>query len=269
MLEDSQQNKILVFIPCYNCENQIPRVLEQFRDLAVSKWFNTILVLDNGSRDNTCSVAQQKALDLPHLNIIVGKNNDNYGLGGSHKSAFSFAIEGDFTHVVVLHGDDQGAISDLIPELISMRFNEYDCCLGARFHPNSSTHGYSRFRILGNHVFNMIFSLSSFNRVYDLGAGLNIYKTSMLKTNFYHQYSDDLRFNCYMLLGTFSQKLKVHFFPITWREDDQISNVKLFSQSINTLKIALGFMFFGEKYLAREHRIKNHKQYKFTKFYKG
>lgn len=265
MSEANPENKILVFIPCYNCENQIPRVLEQFSQPEVYKWFHTILVLDNGSRDSTLASALQKRDQLSQVNIIVAQNDDNYGLGGSHKSAFSYAVENGFSHVVVLHGDDQGSITDLLPVLKSGDFNQFDCCLGARFHPNSKTQGYSAFRIFGNRVFNLLFTLSCGQRVLDLGSGLNLYKVEMLTKNFYHKYSDDLRFNCYMLLGTIIGKYKAHFFPITWREDDQVSNVKLFSQSINTFKIVLGTLFFKSLYLKREHRLKLHAKYTFRK----
>ncbi len=256
-------DKILVFIPCYNCETQIVRVLEQFRDQDISRRFDTILVLDNGSTDNTVSAVLKKRSDLNHLPVIVGRNNENYGLGGSHKVAFDYAIENEFTHVVVLHGDDQGSILDLMSEISAGNHNKYDCCLGARFHPSSRIVGYSKFRTFGNRVFNGIFTLAARRRVYDLGAGLNIYKTNMLKGRFYLKYSDDLRFNCYLLIGTISRNLTTHFFSISWRESDQVSNVKLFSQSFHTLNIAIGYLFGKNSYLEMEHRQSKRRQYSF------
>lgn len=260
-------DKILVFIPCYNCEKQIVRVLAQFKDSKVSSFFDTVLVLDNGSKDSTLKNAIDSAKSMSGLKIIVGKNKDNYGLGGSHKTAFEYAKKHNFTHVVVLHGDDQGSIKDLVPVLERKDHHRLDCCLGGRFHPDSITPGYSTFRILGNHVFNALFTIVARTRIYDLGAGLNIYKTSMLADEFYVKYSDDLRFNCYMLLGTVRKNLTFNFFPITWREDDQVSNAKLFSQSINTLKIVIGALWDGRRYFAAEHRAVIHPEYVFDQVY--
>ncbi len=45
-------DKILVFIPAYNCENQIIRVLEQF-DSEVLEYISEIIVVNNRSTDNT------------------------------------------------------------------------------------------------------------------------------------------------------------------------------------------------------------------------
>ena len=44
--------KILVFIPGYNCENQITRVLDQFDD-EVRKYLKDIIFVNNRSTDNT------------------------------------------------------------------------------------------------------------------------------------------------------------------------------------------------------------------------
>jgi glycosyltransferase involved in cell wall biosynthesis len=102
-------DRILVFIPCYNCERQIGRVLEQFRDVP-PRTFEEILVLDNQSRDGTIRVATEGLSAINGCRAIVARNRENYNLGGSHKATFAYARTQGFTHVIVLHGDDQGRI---------------------------------------------------------------------------------------------------------------------------------------------------------------
>ena len=46
------REKILVFIPGYNCEKQIVRVLKQF-DETVLKYIDEIIFVNNRSTDNT------------------------------------------------------------------------------------------------------------------------------------------------------------------------------------------------------------------------
>ena len=48
---------------------------------------------------------------------VYKRQDQNYGLGGSHKVAFGYAAAHGYEHLVVLHGDDQGAIVDLLPIL--------------------------------------------------------------------------------------------------------------------------------------------------------
>ena len=45
-------NKILLFIPCFNCEKQISRVLESLNN-EIFKLVNEIILIDNRSNDNT------------------------------------------------------------------------------------------------------------------------------------------------------------------------------------------------------------------------
>ncbi|WP_200550475.1 glycosyltransferase family 2 protein [Kosakonia sp. LAM2021] len=238
-------NKIILFIPCYNCQDQIPRVLNSLKENDNYKKFAEILIIDNRSSDRTVekSISAVKSLEL--YNAAVYTNSTNVGLGGTHKMAFRHAQQVNATHIAVLHGDDQGNINDLISLIDSQQINVYDCCLGSRFSHDSRLMGYAKLRIFGNYIFNLIYSVCSFHLVKDLGAGLNIYQVPAIADARILKFSNDLTFNCFLLLYSISQKQKIRYFPVEWREDDQISNVKLFSQAIRTLKIAVNYLFNG------------------------
>lgn len=260
-------DKILVFIPCYNCAPQITRVLNQF-DMKTLGYFSEILVLDNGSKDNTVSAAVEAAKKIDGIVITIGTNYSNYSLGGSHKVAFQYGAENGFTHVVVLHGDDQGHINDLLPVLQRQDHNRQDACLGARFMPGSKLIGYSAFRIFGNRIFNFIFMLGTGRSVKDLGSGLNIFNRRVIEDKRIMKYADDLRFNVYLLLGIFERQLKAEYFPISWREDDQVSNVKMTSQAFKTLHLLWQSIFKKNIFWDQDHRTVIHKDYKFNVVYK-
>ena len=247
-------DKILLFIPAYNCEKQVTRVLSQI-DREVSPYISEIIVVNNRSTDNTENTVRSFCKTHPDLNIRILRNQQNYNLGGSHKVAFNYAIKKEFDYVIVLHGDDQGDIHDLLPILKDGTHRKFDCCLGSRFMKESKLGGYSGFRTFGNRVYNILFSVSTFSSVKDLGAGLNMYKTDMLKSEFYLKFPDTLTFNCFMLFANKAYQYSSKFFPISWREDDQVSNVKLFSQAVKTFKIATAFFFLNKaKYIKREFR---------------
>ena len=55
-------------------------------------------------------------------------------------------------------------------------------------------------------------------------------------------------------------KQDVEFFPISWREEDQASNVKLTSQAMNVLKM-LGRYIVNNKYIESELRDRPIKEY--------
>lgn len=245
--------RILLFIPMYNCEKQITRVLGQI-DETVRAYISEVIVVNNRSTDGGEAAAVEYCKAHPELPVKILRNDENYGLGGSHKVAFQYAIENGFDYVIVLHGDDQGSIRDVLPLIQSGEHRNYDCCLGGRFLKQSNLVGYSKFRTFGNRVFNIIFSLAVGKRIYDLGAGLNMYATDILKSSFYKHYPDNLTFNCYMLFGMSIYGHTHIFFPILWREEDQISNVKMTKQAWQTLKMAIGFFFGRERFLKKDAR---------------
>jgi glycosyltransferase involved in cell wall biosynthesis len=241
-----------VFIPCYNCGPQIGRTLARLQHEAVPR-FAQVLVLDNCSCDDTVRNAIAAAPGVAADSVIVAKNCENYGLGGSHKAAFAHARTHGFSHIVVLHGDDQGDIGDLAPVLGGGTHHRYDACLGARFMRGARLVNYAAFRVLGNQIFNALFSLATRRIVADLGSGLNIFGRSIIEDDRIIRFADDLRFNVYLLLHITTYHASL-FFPISWREDDQISNVRLLSQALGTLKILGHYLFRRTSFRNAEHR---------------
>ena len=229
-----QNDKILLFIPAYNCEKQIVRVLDQLGPAEMA-FISKIIVVNNQSTDGT----ENAVLDYMHAHasmpITLLRNRENYGLGGSHKVAFDYAIEHGYDYVMVLHGDDQGSISDFIPVLAKRYYRKHDCILGARFMTASKLTGYSTIRTIGNIVYNFLFAFVLGRRIYDLGSGLNMYSVNMLRSRFYEKFRDDLMFNYLMVMASEYYGHDIKFFPISWREDDQVSNVKMANQAVKVL----------------------------------
>lgn len=258
--------EILLFIPGYNCQKQIPRVLEKVKKSGAMDYVNEIIFVNNRSTDKTEKVVLdfKKKSKLP---IHVLRNDDNYNLGGSHKVAFDYAVKNGYKYVIVLHGDDQGDINDIMPVLKSGDYKKHDCMLGARFMKGSKLNGYSRFRTFGNRVYNILFSIVVHRRIRDLGSGLNMYSTKMLKSKYYFKYPDRLTFNYLMVLALQYYRQDAKFFPITWSEDDQKSNVKMTSQAISVLKMLFRYAFH-HKYLEREFRDKVIDEYTFAEIKK-
>jgi glycosyltransferase involved in cell wall biosynthesis len=252
--KENEMKKILLFIPMYNCEKQIVRVLGQLNE-EVCSYLSEVIIVNNRSTDHGEQAVENylstHSMDIP---VSLLRNDSNYGLGGSHKVAFDYAVKNNFDYVIVLHGDDQGDISNILPYLKSKEYEKYDCFLGARFMKGSKLQGYSKFRTFGNRVYDLLFSIGVGSMVYDLGSGLNMYKTDILKDKFYLRYKDNLMFNYCMILGSSYYKHKMKFFPILWREDDQVSNVKMVNQAIIVLKLLASYVFNKKKFVVAEHR---------------
>lgn len=254
-------DKILLFIPMYNCEKQIVRVLGQLTD-EVCGYLSEVIIVNNRSTDRG-EEAAEKYLKTHFIKTRVSllRNDKNYGLGGSHKVAFNYAIDNGFDYVIVLHGDDQGRISDFIPLLKSRIYRKYDCCLGARFMKGSRRIGYSRVRVLGNYGFNLFFSAVVHRAIKDLGSGLNLYRVSVLRNRYFMKYPDTLYFNDVMILASCYYRQKILFYPISWREEDQVSNNKLWSFSCALLRMLWGYARNKKRYLEQDMRTGKIRRY--------
>lgn len=234
---------ILLFIPMYNCAEHIPKVLAQLNGSGC-EIFTEILIVDNGSTDggaDACAEVMEK-IGVGAVRTLV-QNDANYNLGGSHKVAFNYAIDNGYDYVAVLHGDNQGDITDLVTALRVGDYVDFDCLLGARFMRGSRLVNYPLIRTWGNHVFNVLYSIACGRRLFDLGSGLNLYKTEFLRSREYLKFPNRLTFNYYMLLYTVAAGARFRFFPISWREDDQVSNLNMVRHALEMIRIILLFTF--------------------------
>lgn len=234
--------KILLFIPAYNCEKQIVRVISKIND-AILEHINEILVIDNKSLDSTLKAAENQLKLHTAKKVTLIENDENYNFGGSHKIAINYALDNNFTYLIILHGDDQADIKNLEDILKSGIYRNTKLCLGARFHKNAKLHGYSWLRTIGNIGVNILASIITGRKIYDTSAGLNIYKTEIFNDTMFRYFPDDLTFSVFILLYSISKNYSISYFPANWREEDQVSNAKIFKQGWRILKLLLKFLF--------------------------
>lgn len=248
------KTRVLICIPAYNCERQISRVFEKIQDPA-RQYIDEIVVIDNGSSDGTVNAAIDAAREFPVRTTVVS-NNSNYSLGGSIKVGFIKAKSEGFSHVFVLHGDDQADFRDALGPLEQIHNSNSestpDAFIGARFHPMSHLIGYSRFRKFGNKCLNIVFGIVTRRRIMDLIAGINIFRVGFYDQNIILRFPNSLTFDAHMLLLTTSQKGKLEYFPITWREEDQVSNAKTIRQGFVILRLLLTYLLQGSRVLAKD-----------------
>lgn len=263
--------KVLVMVPMFNCETQIPKVIQKLATLKESykKVEVSFLFIDNKSNDNTRDSAINSTIKYDLKNYLIIENQENYGLGGSHKQAFRIFLASKNDFIIVYHGDDQVDINDLYKLIENLSLNPLQkCLLGARFMKTSSRMGYSWVRTAGNYVFNLIYSLRFGQMIYDMGSGLNCFsKSTINEFDNWDSTPDDLTFNCYFLISLLMRNEEIKFFPINWLEEDQISNARLIKQSIKTLR---GLLLSTQKrrYL-KQIRGRDLTQLGFTKIAEG
>ncbi len=240
---EKMHERILLFIPTFNCEKQITRVLAKF-DASATKYIDEIIIIDNGSQDNTLAMAIE-AIRKIAIKATIFKNNENYNLGGSIKRAFLYAIDNKYDYVITLHGDDQADIREMMTVIKDGAHKSNQLLIGARFHPKSHLIGYSLVRRLGNQLMNFVCSIVTHRKTYDLIAGLNCFEVKFLQSKFFLLFPNNLTFDAHLLLYASDKKVDITYFPITWREEDQISNAKVVKQALIILRLFFTYLIQG------------------------
>ncbi len=97
--------KFCVLLPAYNEEKNIVSLLEEIKKLAID-----IIVVDDGSRDNTAELARKSR-------VIVLSHPKNLGKGLALRTGFEYLKNNGYDAVVVMDSDGQhlpGEINNFI-----------------------------------------------------------------------------------------------------------------------------------------------------------
>lgn len=192
-------SRIAFVIPAYNEESSISNVI---KDLKRERTTGTIIVVDDGSQDNTAEVAKKSG-------AYVIRHVLNSGSGSATATGLSYAQQEGYEIVATLDADGQHKAEDVIKGVREIQKKKVDLLIGSRL-INSS--GMSKAKVLGNRGLStvtwMLFGIS----VTDSQSGLRIFSRQALdklrwKTSGYEFCSE-------MLWRAQQQNLSVAEYPI-------------------------------------------------------
>jgi glycosyltransferase involved in cell wall biosynthesis len=118
-----KDQKVVVVMPAYNAAQTLHKTWEE---VMAQEIVDLVIVVDDGSRDETVSIAKT----LP--NTLVHIHEKNLGYGGNQKTCYRLALEADSDIIIMVHPDYQYT-PKLIPAMTSLIGNGlYHCVLGSR-----------------------------------------------------------------------------------------------------------------------------------------
>jgi len=149
--------RILAAIPCFNEAPYIGSVV-----LQTKKFVDQVIVIDDGSTDNTAEIARAAG-------AVVIKYRQNYGKGVAVSSAFKEARLRKAQVLVLLDGDGQHNPAE-IPEIIRpLLEKKVDVVVGSRFLETKKF--VPKYRTFGQNVLTWITNLGSRARLTDSQSG--------------------------------------------------------------------------------------------------
>ncbi len=159
----------MIIIPAYNEEKNIANVISEIRN---HRSDFDIVVINDGSRDNTRAVAEQM---VPVISLPF-----NLGIGGAMQTGFKYAQEHGYEIAVQVDGDGQhlpGEIPKLLHTLVA---ENYDVVIGSRYLENNNYHT-PMMRRLGMIIFSFINSRIADKRLTDNTSGFRAYNDRAIK----------------------------------------------------------------------------------------
>ena len=118
-----KDQKVVVVMPAYNAARTLTKTWEE---VMAQEIVDLVIVVDDGSRDETVSIAKK----LP--NTFVHIHEKNLGYGGNQKTCYKLALEAGGDIIIMVHPDYQYT-PKLIPAMASLIGNGlYHCVLGSR-----------------------------------------------------------------------------------------------------------------------------------------
>src|SRR5437870_5912260 len=204
-----------IIIPAYDEGDAIGAVIAKARALRPQA---EILVVDDGSKDNTSEAARGAG-------ARVIRHPYNKGNGAAVKRGLRNA-RGDV--VLLLDADGQHPPEDI--ERVLAGIGEYDMVVGARTRDSES----ARVRDFGNAVFNNLASYLSGRKIPDLTSGFRAMKRDMI-LEFIHLLPNLYSYPTTSTLAFIKAGYNVQFVPIRARKGTGRSNTKILRDGVRAV----------------------------------
>ena len=194
--------KIIVTIPAYNEEDTIGIVIGKINEVIKNNRYDCkILVVDDGSRDNTKEAAKKAG-------AMVYSHPKNYGLAETFITEVEKAIKLGADVIVHIDADTQYNPED-IPKLVKEIENGYDLVLGSRF--KGTIEGMPFIKRMGNIAFSKVISNITETRISDAQTGFRAFTKEVaenIKITSGHTYTQE------QIIKAVRKKYKIKEVPI-------------------------------------------------------
>lgn len=174
----------LIIIPAYNEGQNIGNVLDEIIDMDLDI---DILVVDDGSFDNTRHIVTEKGVDII-------SHPYNLGYGAALQTGFKYAVKEGYRYVIQFDGDGQHHCEYIRDMMREIEEGEYDIIIGSRFLANKG-HKIDILKILVIYLLRILIKIFTGKKVTDPTSGFQglshrTLKYYSLMGNFPYDYPD-------------------------------------------------------------------------------
>jgi glycosyltransferase involved in cell wall biosynthesis len=170
-MAETKTKRVALVIPAYNEGQVIADVITDLnKAFRKSKYSYEIVVVDDGSKDNTAEVASKNGAHV--IQHIL-----NSGSGGATATGLSYAQQNGFDIATTCDADGQHVATDVLNGVVNLIENDIDLLIGSRL---INKQGMSRVKILGNKGLTYITFILFGIKVTDSQSGLRVFSKNAL-----------------------------------------------------------------------------------------
>jgi glycosyltransferase involved in cell wall biosynthesis len=237
--------KIVITMPAYNASKTLEATINEIPDYC----YDSIIVVDDASSDNTVEIAQ-------HLKAItkVIVHDHNQGYGGNQKSLYNAALEEGADIVVLLHPDNQYNPA-IVPNIVlPLLLDQSDVVFASRFIQNpleggAWTGGMPLVKYFVNRALTTLQNWMMGTYFTEFHTGYRAYNRHALESVNYEKMSNDFVFDNQIIAPMIFLKLRFHQIGVETRYFHEASSINYVRGAI----YAWGCLQVGFQYLL--HRI--------------
>ena len=172
---------VRIVLPAYNEADNLPRLLAALQEAMDDNGIGyEVIVVDDGSRDQTPALAERSAATLP---VVLVRHATNQGLGAAMRDGLQTALDraGPRDVVVTMDADDTHA-PGLIVQMVRMIGEGYDVVIASRYRAESRVYGVPTLRRVMSRAASLLMRLVfPIRGVRDFTCGYRAYRADVLR----------------------------------------------------------------------------------------
>ncbi|MGB9876963.1 MAG: dolichyl-phosphate beta-glucosyltransferase [bacterium] len=219
-----------IVIPAYNEAKRLGKSLDIIMDF-MKKWCPSfeVIVVDDGSKDSTSSIVEEKMLNHKELKLV--KLPQNRGKGYAVKTGI---MKAKGRYILFSDADLSTPIEEL-PNLFFWVEKGYDIAIASRACPGAKleVHQPMHREFMGR-VFNLLVRLILLPGVYDTQCGFKLFRREVAREIFQRQRFEGFSFDFEILYIAKKLGYKIKEVPVRWRHSPG-SKVKVLRNGISSL----------------------------------
>ena len=211
-----RRHKIIAVLPAYNAEKTLAATIADFPVGCVDE----ILLVDDGSKDNTVAIAREMG-----LTVIVHEKNTGYG--GNQKTCYKYCLEHGADVVVMIHPDYQYD-ARVIPHAVGMiELGICDVILGNRVRSRAEALkcGMPWWKYISNRGLTAFENFFLGQNLGEFHSGFRVYRRNVLETIPFERNSDDFVFDTQFLVQAVHFGFRLGDIPVPVRYFDEASQI--------------------------------------------